>query len=823
MSSITAHGAPVKPPLHDRILGVQPEGIPAELKERPQWVCWRGKLKADGHINKPPSRPDGQGASHSDPADWSSFARVRAAYDHGGFDGVGYVFSAGDPYTGVDLDRCRDPETGDLAPWAQEIVRLLDSYTEVSPSKTGVKIFVRGTIPGPRHRTAGLEMYGHERFFTTTGARLQGTPPGVEERQEQLDQLYQQTFPEHAPEPERTADTPPPVWAIRSDDDIISRAKRAKNEDKFTQLHSGDNTGYASTSDGDLAYCSLLAFWTQDAAQIARLWRASGRSRKKLERQSYVEGTIGKALAAPGARWAGPSAFARATTTGAEEPGAEPGESGDEPSPQGTEPRSDGGKPDAPETLYCTDMGNAQRLITRYGDDLRYCYAQGRWYVWAGTHWGHDEGGAVVRMAKSTARAIYHEAAAAPDPAEGKAIAKWAFTSQSDTRLAAMIHLAQSEAPISPAEFDKNPLLLNVQNGTINLETGECQKQRPEDMLTNMAPIRYDKGATCPQFLSFLGHIMAGNQAMIDFLQRAAGYNLTASVSEQKLVIAYGSGANGKSTLFATLLSLMGDYAKQAAPDLLLAKKGESHPTELADLLGCRFVASIEVDEGRRMAESQIKQLTGGDRMKARHMRQDFFEFEPTHKLWLAVNHRPVVRGTDHAMWRRIALVPFTVTIPDDRKDKDLPAKLRTELPGILNWAIVGCLAWQHGGLQAPDEVKDATKEYRGEMDVLAHWLDDCCVIHPDARAAAGDLYTSYAEWCGKGGEYPLPQRTFGLRLAERGYEQKKSGSIRSWKGLGLLAPQPPEGGDEQPTPGQEQECGTHVPRGVPVKLKSAE
>jgi len=290
---------------------------------------------------------------------------------------------------------------------------------------------------------------------------------------------------------------------------------------------------------------------------------------------------------------------------------------------------------------------------------------------------------------------------------------------------------------------------------------------------------------------------------------------LTASVSEQKLVIAYGGGANGKSTLITTLLHLMGDYAKQAAPDLLLAKKGETHPTELADLLGCRFVAGIEVDEGRRMAESLVKQMTGGDRMKARYMRQDFFEFAPTHKLWLAVNHRPAVRGTDHAMWRRICLVPFTVTIPDDKKDKDLPAKLQAELPGILNWAIAGCLAWQDGGLQPPDDVKNATNSYRDEMDVLAHWLEDCCVIYPGATATAGSLYTSYSEWCGKGGEQALPQRTFGLRLAERGYEQKKSGSIRSWKGLGLLAPQPPEEGDEQATPGKEQGRGTHGTHGT--------
>jgi len=811
MSSITAHGEPVKPPLRDRILAVQPDGIPDELKARPQWVCWRGELRPHGKVNKEPYNPrSGRSASTTDPTTWSPFSTALAAYGRGEYDGIGYVFSAGDPYAGVDLDGCRHPETGELAPWAEEIVRRLGSYTEVSPSKTGVKIFVRGTVPGPRRRTGAIEMYSQGRYFATTGLGLTDTPPGVEERQDQLDQLYQETFSTSEPEPPADAPrqtTRSPVWAVLSDADIIERAGGAKNGAKFTQLQGGDDTGYTSTSDADLAYCSILRFWTQDAAQIERIWRQSGRDRKKLDRNDYVERTIRTALAATGDVWTGPLGWVRTTTPIA----TPPGESGAPPL-QGSEP---GGSPDSPGTCHLTDLGNSQRLINRYGPDLRYCYAQGRWYVWTGKQWGHDEGGAVVRMAKKTVKAIFHEAAEAKDKDAMEEVAKWALKSQGDARITAMIHLAQSEVPISPAEFDRDPWLLNVANGTINLGTGKLQPHRREDFLTKMAPTSHDAKAACPLFKSFLSDIMAGNQAMMEFLQRAAGYNLTADISEQKVIVAHGGGANGKSTLITTLLHLMGDYAKQAAPDLLLAKKGESHPTELADLLGCRFVAGIEVDEGRRLAEALVKQMTGGDRMKARFMRQDFFEFDPTHKLWLAVNHKPAVRGTDHAMWRRICLVPFTVTITDDKKDKDLLAKLHAELPGILNWALAGCLDWQRGGLRPPDEVKNATNSYRDEMDILAHWLEDCCVVYPKATAPAGDLYASYSHWCDTGGEHPLPQRTFGLRLAERGYEQKKSGSTRSWKGLGLLSPPPPRGGDEPAVPEKDQEFGTHRDTGT--------
>jgi putative DNA primase/helicase len=259
----------------------------------------------------------------------------------------------------------------------------------------------------------------------------------------------------------------------------------------------------------------------------------------------------------------------------------------------------------------------------------------------------------------------------------------------------------------------------------------------------------------------------------------------------------YGTGSNGKTTLITTVMSVLGDYGQQAAPDLLLAKQG-AHPTELADLFGARFVASVEVEDGRRFAESLVKQLTGGDKIRARRMREDFWEFDATHKVFLAANHKPVVRGTDHGIWRRIKLIPFTIKIPDAQQDKSLPKKLKAELPGILAWAVRGCSDWQREGLGEPEEVTSATEEYRSEMDVLANFIEDRCVEHEDAHAAAAQLWKAWKSWADISGEKIGTQKAFGARLTERGFESfKYSGGKhkdrRGWAGIGLQTGDDPD------------------------------
>jgi len=446
-----------------------------------------------------------------------------------------------------------------------------------------------------------------------------------------------------------------------------------------------------------------------------------------------------------------------------------------------------------------TDQGNAQRLVARHGGDLRYIHPWGRWLTWTGKRWKIDDTGGVLRYAKDTVRGMFHQA----DPGDGypidRELAKHAMKSESKGGIEAMVSLARSEPgiPITPREFDADPYLLNTESGTVDLRTGALREHRREDLITKIAPVEYAPDAEASAWEAFLERILP-SEALRRFVQRVLGYAAAGVVSEEILVILYGVGANGKSTLVNAVMEALGDYAMQAAPDLLLAKRG-SHPTELADLFGARFVASVEVDEGRRLAESLVKQLTGRDRIRARRMREDFWEFDPTHTVFLATNHRPEVRGTDLAIWRRIKLVPFEVTIPDDEQDKQLPQKLRAELSGILAWIVRGCVEWQREGLGASEEVRTATEGYRAEMDVLAAFIEDRCVVGPKTSANATDLYHAYQEWCDENGEKWEKQTKFGLRLGERGFRREKAQRV-TWHGIGLRDDRPdpdePRGSD---------------------------
>jgi P4 family phage/plasmid primase-like protien len=438
-----------------------------------------------------------------------------------------------------------------------------------------------------------------------------------------------------------------------------------------------------------------------------------------------------------------------------------------------------------------TDLGNAERFIAQHGANVRYCYAWSRWLAWSGLRWERDESGRIHRLAKETVRGIYQEAAAAPAEDRRKDLAKHAARSEAEAKIRAMLELAKSEVPISPDELDADPWLLNVPNGTLDLRTGELREHRREDLLTKMAGAGYHPGAEAPLWTATLERVLP-SPALRTFFKKLCGYAITGDVSEHILAVLYGTGANGKSTSLNALLEAAGDYGMQSAPDLLVAKKG-AHPTEVADLFGKRLVASIEVEDGRRLAESLVKQLTGGDKVRARRMRQDFWQFDPTHKVFMAVNHKPEVRGTDTAIWRRIRLIPFTETIPPGEQDKKLPEKLRGELSGILAWAVEGCLEWQREGLQAPEEVRKATGQYRSEMDVTGAFLQDECEIGPNYREPFTTVYKRYEEWCEEGGERAETRRKFNARLKERGrFEARRSGpgGANEWHGLRLLKKQ---------------------------------
>ena len=434
-----------------------------------------------------------------------------------------------------------------------------------------------------------------------------------------------------------------------------------------------------------------------------------------------------------------------------------------------------------------TDYGNAQRLIGHFGTDLRYCYQWNRWIIWNDVRWHVDSTGEIYRRAKLTVRRIYNEAAAEDSDEVRKALWTHARKSESSSRIADMIKLAQSEpgVPVTPDELDRNQYLFNVKNGTIDLRTGILREHRREDMITKLSNVVFKSDAKCPMWLKFMLQIMDRDKDLVRFIQRTIGYGMTGDVSEQVLFFLYGTGANGKSVLLELILALLGDYAKTSEPELLMAKRGEAHPTGVADLHGIRFISSIEVGDGKRMNETLVKQLTGSDRVKARYMRQDFFEFIPTHKIFLAANHKPAIRGTDYAIWRRIRLIPFNVKF--SRPNKHMAEDLKSEMAGILNWAIAGCLEWLENGLREPLKVMKAVAEYRNEMDVIGTFISDHCVVVEFAKGSSSALYGKYQEWCKETGEYQVSQRKFGLCLTERGFVRERGiGGQHWWVGVGL-------------------------------------
>ncbi len=441
-------------------------------------------------------------------------------------------------------------------------------------------------------------------------------------------------------------------------------------------------------------------------------------------------------------------------------------------------------------TPNLTDLGNARRLVSSHGGELRYCHPWGKWLAWDGRRWRLDDSGEVIRRAKATISDLYREAATLDD-ATRKDLVKHALRSEAGARIRAMVDLAESEPgiPVRPDELDRDPWLLNCENGTIDLRTGRLRPHNPADRITKLAPVAYDPAATCPTWGRFLDRILAGDPELIAFIRRAVGYSLTGDTSERVLLILHGEGRNGKSTLLEVLRAMLGDgYAMHIPTDTLLAKRHEGGiPNDVARLKGARFVSASEADEGRRLAEATIKTLTGGDTLTARFMRAEWFDFKPEFTLWLATNHRPVIRGTDKAIWDRLRLVPFAVRIPEAEQDRQLRDKLLAEAPGILAWAVRGCLEWQRDGLGYPAAVREATEGYRTEQDVLGAFLIDCCVTGTGYQATAKELYAAYSRWCDESNEQPIAKNGFGERLRERGFtDARGTHGQRRWHGVGL-------------------------------------
>lgn len=747
--------------------------FPSELTTVPQWIGWRFVFRREHGEEKPTKVPvdlrTGKHAKVNDRATWLPYLDARARLGRSEVNGIAFVVTVSDPFTGIDLDHVHDRMRGTLTSWAREMVRTLDSYTEITPSGTGVRIWVRGRVPGTRKKKgnangrSAFEIYDAGRFFTVTGHHLAGTPREIRERQDALDAVYAEVFG-----PTGTCPLSGPAAAAPdvepNDDALITKAKRHA---KFAKLWQGDwsGLGYPSQSEADLRLCTYLRYWTGgDADRMDRLFRRSRLMRPKWDemhgQHTYGVMTLEKSL--------------RITFS------PPPDVNGQKPA----DPSS------SPPPRNRTDIGNAERLVDRYGNDLYFDHTTELWMVWNEDRWLRDEDGQHQTMAKETVRAIYAEAEAEPDDTTRRAIAQHAMRSESDARIDAMLSQARSDRAIAVTSkvWDTDLWALNCLNGTIDLRTGELRPHRREDRITKLAPVFYDPEARAPLWAAFLARIMDNNNDVIRFLQRASGYSASGLTRERVVMILWGMGANGKSTFLNTVAGVLGDYAKPADPGLLLAHRNERHPTGIADLFGARFVTAVETGSGKRLNEELLKWLTSTDLLKARYMRRDFFTFVPTHTFWLAVNRRPVIRGTDKAIWDRIRLVPFVVTIPEKEQDRELEFKLREESSGILRWIVEGCVAWQHEGLVAPEAVIEAGKDYREESDTLGRFLEECCIEDKGAETESNDLYKAYTVWCLANNERAETQTALGTLLGDRRFKRRRIGSPKRtwWLGIRL-------------------------------------
>ena len=729
--------------------------IPVELKKEKQWVAWT--------LDKLPKNPHtGKNAQSNNPATWGTFEQALASCDKYGFDGVGFVFD-GKKYFGVDLDHCLEDD--DLV---TEFIETLGSYTEYSKSNQGIHIICKGTLPDGRRRRGQIEMYNTGRYFCCTGNVYDEKYTKVVDCTETIKVLHSKYLYEETPK------VAPRVFQAvdLSDQEIIDKARNCKTGGVFQLLYSGQWQGlYASQSEADLSFCNMLAFWCQkDAQKMDRIFRTSGLMRDKWDKfrgqYTYGQKTIEQAISHCVDVYE-PQAVSNDTEIALAFFG------------KGQE-----GVAELPKNHYdMTDTGNAQRLRDKYKGNIKYSYVRKKWYYWTGKIWAVDNTGEIKKLADEIINDIKKEAFMEKDEDKQQELLKWASRTASSKGKEAMVKETQhiDGIPILMEELDCYTDYLNCQNGIINLRTGELLPHDSNFMMSRISYAEYDNSGKQPKmWLSFLNDVTNGDKELQEYLQKCVGYSLTGSIREQCAFFLYGLGNNGKSTFLDTIADLLGSYASNVQPDTIMMRKNDSGAnSDIARLKSTRFVTSEEPTEGVRLNEGLVKQLTGGGKVTCRFLYGDEFEYEPEFKIWIGTNHKPIIRGTDTGIWRRIRLIPFEVNIPKEKVDKNLKYKLRKELPQILKWAVEGCIKWQTEGLALPKCVDQATREYKVEMDILASFMESCLDIDyvNGELVPAQDLFNLYVAWAKKNNEFEMTSRKFFIEIAKKLPEKIRRGS----------------------------------------------
>ena len=781
---------------------LNPHSIPTELKSE-SFMLWRYEER-DGKMTKPPLRPDtGWNGDVTDPSQWTDYETALIAHQSGKYrsNGISVVVHPDSELVGLDLDHCI--VDGKFSEEAQEILDGVCSYSEISPSGEGVRIFLYGKLPEKGRRRGNFECYDKGRHLTVTGNHIPGTPDKINNNQETLDWFHRKFIAGEAISDETEIHKLPDQINTESDQSpyqvstaetksIIDKIRASKQKDKFDRLFKGDIAEYSSQSEGDLALCSILAFWTgRNNSFIDEVFRKSGLFRQKWDEKHFSDGTT-----------YGQSTINKSIENCTEEY-----------------------TPKVPATVeeikmyyWNQERGDAELLAKFFEGKFLYDHIAKCWLIYSNGVWNQDQEKQTLKTVIEKLSKVYLSTSLEVDRQvteltvenneanrerirnlEGLRdnLRKRVRELNNRKRITNVLKLAESWLHTSTWKFDSDPMKLNLANGIYNLKDNVLEEHSHKHMCLKQSKVTFEQDTIAERWIDFVNTIFDGDQELIRFVRQAIGFSLSGLSDLQALIFCYGSGANGKSTFFGVLRQVLGDYYQGIQVETLLAKnfQSSSEHYELARVKGARIVVSDEVPEGRKLNESLVKNLTGGDQIHARNPYEKPFSFEPTHTLWMYGNHKPVISGMDHGIWRRIYLVPFTIKIPDDqiRPQEELWEEFRRENSGILEWALEGWQDYQSNGLVLPEAVRQATSEYKSESDTLETFIKENCIINSEFKIHTTKLFQLFKDWAKENNETDQIRSSRGMvkLLRERGFEVEAGSQNKYFvHGLGVEAEQ---------------------------------
>ena len=728
-----------------------------DLKPQKRWVCYRS-----AEDKAPLNARTGRAAKSTEPATWATYDEAMAACKRFGFAGVGFVVHDDDDVCGIDLDECLtyvESKDGEdywkRSAFASHIMALAPSYTELSPGGDGLHIIGFGSIPksvNTKIKGDKVEMYGSLRYFTYTGSHLDDTPTEFASIQDAINEIYDLI------EDEKDKAWAKPalghIPATTSDDEHLALVyqtwtDRAVEMMRNAYVGNRHNTRIRAgrLMGGALAALRVVGYPVMSDDEAIRLIYDTMVPDQGDQRTEYraIEDGLNYGLQAPLEIWQRRKAAPLPP-----------------PMPTSTEVVPLDTAELMPKAYHHTDVGNGLRFADCYAGKVCYVSEWQQWMVWSGTRWERTDDVAMRRLAHDLVLTMYKDAVS--DGKLDQELAKWAMKSESAARVNAMLDSAQPYLLVPSALFDAQHDVINVANGMIDLSTGDVRPHDPLAYHTKLIDINYDDQVSMEWWANFLITIFDGDVGLIDYMQRAIGYTLTGRTDEHCLFFCYGTGKNGKSTFMRALEMLMGSYSTVTSVEALLdaSKPGESATPYMAKLPGMRLAMAQEMPEGRRFNESLVKSITGGDTISARDMYKSVFQFTPTHKLWITGNHLPRISGTDDGIWRRLRIVPFTVTIPEARRkdSRVIEEQLRMHLSGLLRWAVLGAQQWLKQGLGSCKAVEMATTTYRGEEDAVQRFITERCEVNTMASVSKGALFSAWREWVDDEGDRSMSYKS---------------------------------------------------------------